>query len=381
MTTKVKAWTFGDTAMPSFPHDFEIVRKAVLQVTDLKNNNNKYYALELHRARGRTARARSSVRLFTHYGRTDDLEKNPEAGQKECRFFAPDLAEAQRSYDAIYREKTSPRKGYEGAVGMASSKIGSDKARGSFRRRGGRQNAGPHPARRRPKPALRRSAGSAPALQGPGPLPLRRGDPRPDDVGVGQDHGQRHRDAARHPHPRPDREGRGDPVGACTEAVPEETRPGGDAGIVRRVLHGDPAPHRPDAVRHRQRRHRLAGPVRAEAGTAPAHEGHAPGQRRVGRRPLQRPRRSGIRGAEVPDRADRQGGPEIPRTRVRPRPEQPGQVPAASGSSNLFPGAARRQNGTPSRGRWPTSGCCSTAREFRTGLVFCRAASCCRRSW
>ncbi len=126
MATKVKAWTIGDKAMPFFPTNFEIVRKAVLQVTDLKNNNNKYYALELHRAETTSA---SRFRLFTHYGRTDDLENNPEAGQKECRFFA-DLAEAQRNYDAIYREKTSPRKGYK-ELSLASAKIGSDKARGA----------------------------------------------------------------------------------------------------------------------------------------------------------------------------------------------------------------------------------------------------------
>ena len=126
MATKVKAWTFGDKTMPSFPADFEIVRKAVLQVTDLKNNNNKYYALELHRAETKGA---TRYRLFTHYGRTDDLEKNPEAGQKECRFFE-DLAEAQRNYDAIYREKTSPRKGYK-EVSLASARIGSAKARGA----------------------------------------------------------------------------------------------------------------------------------------------------------------------------------------------------------------------------------------------------------
>jgi poly [ADP-ribose] polymerase len=126
MATKVKAWTYGQAGMPFFPTEFEIVRKAVLQVTDIKNNNNKYYALELHKAE---AKGTVYYRLFTHYGRTDDLETNPEAGQKECRFFA-DLGEAQRNYDTIYREKTSPRKGYK-EVSLASTKIGSQKARGT----------------------------------------------------------------------------------------------------------------------------------------------------------------------------------------------------------------------------------------------------------
>lgn len=46
----IKAWKFGDASAPSFPEDFEIVVKAVLQVTDIKSNHNKYYAIELHSA-------------------------------------------------------------------------------------------------------------------------------------------------------------------------------------------------------------------------------------------------------------------------------------------------------------------------------------------
>jgi poly [ADP-ribose] polymerase len=126
MATTVKAWTYGDKGMPYFPADFEIVRKAVLQVTDIKNNNNKYYALELHKAE---EKGKVYYRLFTHYGRTDDLETNPEAGQKECRFF-DSLGEAQQNYDSIYRQKTSPRKGYK-ELSLASTKIGSQKARGT----------------------------------------------------------------------------------------------------------------------------------------------------------------------------------------------------------------------------------------------------------
>jgi poly [ADP-ribose] polymerase len=125
-TTKVKAWTIGDKAMPHFPKKFEIVRKVVLQVTNIQSNNNKYYALELHQAK---EKGRTFFRLYTHYGRTDDLETNPESGQKENRFFDT-IAEAQQAYDSIYREKTSPRKGYK-EVALASTKIGSEKARGT----------------------------------------------------------------------------------------------------------------------------------------------------------------------------------------------------------------------------------------------------------
>jgi len=122
----IKAWKFGDASAPSYPDDFEIVVKAVLQVTDIKSNHNKYYAIELHTA---THNGKTTYRVFTHYGRTDDLETNPNAGQKECRFF-DNPNEARANYDSIYREKTSPRKGYK-EISLASSKIGSQKARGT----------------------------------------------------------------------------------------------------------------------------------------------------------------------------------------------------------------------------------------------------------
>jgi poly [ADP-ribose] polymerase len=122
----VKAYKFGDKTAPHYPDDFEIVKKAVLQVTDISNNNNKYYAIELHKA---SAAGKDAFRVFTHYGRTDDLETNPNAGQKECRFFGT-LAEAEANYQSIYKEKTSAKKGYK-EVALASSKIGSQKARGT----------------------------------------------------------------------------------------------------------------------------------------------------------------------------------------------------------------------------------------------------------
>jgi poly [ADP-ribose] polymerase len=122
----IKAWKFGDSGAPGFPEEFDILKKAVLQVTDIKTNHNKYYAIELHSAH---QDGRQLFRVFTHYGRTDDLETNSEAGQKECRFFEL-LAVADANYQSIYREKTAPRKGYK-EVALASSKIGSQKARGT----------------------------------------------------------------------------------------------------------------------------------------------------------------------------------------------------------------------------------------------------------
>lgn len=118
----VKSYRFGESSCPSYPADFDVARKAVLQVTDIKTNRNKYYAIELHIAG-------SQHRVFTHYGRTDDLETNPDAGAKECRFFE-DASAAGACYDQIYREKTGKTKGYK-EVSLASSKIGSQKSRGT----------------------------------------------------------------------------------------------------------------------------------------------------------------------------------------------------------------------------------------------------------
>jgi poly [ADP-ribose] polymerase len=118
----VVAYKDNDPSAPSFPKEFEVVKKAVLQVTDLKNNNNKYYAIELHSAK-------KKFRVFTHYGRTDDLNSNPNAGMRENRFF-DSADEAEKIYGKIYAEKTSPRKGYK-EVSLASSKIGSSKSVGS----------------------------------------------------------------------------------------------------------------------------------------------------------------------------------------------------------------------------------------------------------
>lgn len=121
----VQTWKFDDPNQPDFSTEFEIVEKAVLQVTDIKSNKNKYYALELHTC---SAGADFPYRVFTHYGRTDDLESNPASGQRECRYFA-DLAAAKAGYTKIYKQKTSARKGYR-EVALASSNIGSDLARG-----------------------------------------------------------------------------------------------------------------------------------------------------------------------------------------------------------------------------------------------------------
>jgi len=64
--------------------------------------------------------------LYTHYGRTDDLESNRDAGKKETRHYR-NLEETEAGYGAIIDEKTR-KKGYH-KVEMASANIGSEKAR------------------------------------------------------------------------------------------------------------------------------------------------------------------------------------------------------------------------------------------------------------
>lgn len=118
----VKVWREGSSGEPKFPDNFDVNMKAILQVTDIVTNRNKYYALELHSAKG------NKYRVYTHYGRTDDLDSNPNAGIRECRYISS-LPEAEGIYNKIYQEKTSARKGYK-ELNLASAKIGSKKTLG-----------------------------------------------------------------------------------------------------------------------------------------------------------------------------------------------------------------------------------------------------------
>ncbi len=98
----VQVWREGSSGEPSFPDKFKVLQKAVLQVTDIQTNRNKYYAVELHEAG-------TKYRVYTHYGRTDDLDTNPNAGIRECR-YPVNIIHAQNLYDKIYKEKTSELK-------------------------------------------------------------------------------------------------------------------------------------------------------------------------------------------------------------------------------------------------------------------------------
>jgi len=68
-------------------------------------------------------------RLFTHYGRTDDLISKPESGRRELRFCSS-LAHAKNLYASIIAEKTG-KKGYR-RVDVVASNVGSKKVRRNF---------------------------------------------------------------------------------------------------------------------------------------------------------------------------------------------------------------------------------------------------------
>lgn len=117
----LKVWKEGSSGEPKFSDKFEVIKKAVLQVTDIETNRNKYYAIELHTDK-------KNYRVYTHYGRTDDLESNPNAGIRESRYCSS-YAEAEAAYNKIYKQKTSSTKGYK-EINLASSKIGSKQSIG-----------------------------------------------------------------------------------------------------------------------------------------------------------------------------------------------------------------------------------------------------------
>ena len=129
----MRAYNLQNEQPPAFPDTFQIVKNVVLSRTSLEANNNKFYVLEVHEAQ-------SQYRLFTNYGRvgTD--------GVKEGRFSSC-REEVIAEFERIFKEKTSPRKGYV-PVEVEKATVGS-----SGPSSGGRADAGKE--RRQVIPALR----------------------------------------------------------------------------------------------------------------------------------------------------------------------------------------------------------------------------------
>jgi hypothetical protein len=120
----VKIYKADDPHAPHFPKDYDIVRRDILnvhvilvilfrvvgltvsswcrvQVTELNENRNKFYSMELHEGK---ERGKSYFRIYTHYGRTDLLDAESQSGldstggvaeessdlfveRKECRYL------------------------------------------------------------------------------------------------------------------------------------------------------------------------------------------------------------------------------------------------------------------------------------------------------
>ncbi|ETO18718.1 hypothetical protein RFI_18539 [Reticulomyxa filosa] len=121
----VKSYGWGDSKAPKFPSEdgYDLKRFVCLMCSNLGSNNNKYYVLEQH-----VSKDGPQFRLFTHYGRLDDLTDNPNGGRKECRYY-DSQDECDAGFLKIYKEKTAGSKGYK-PVNLASSSVGSPKARG-----------------------------------------------------------------------------------------------------------------------------------------------------------------------------------------------------------------------------------------------------------
>lgn len=96
-----------------FPSDYDVVRTATLNKTDLTGGNNKYYTLEAH-----VSKDGKKFRLYSRYGRVGHH------GTEEERIPPQDRPSLDSAFDSLKAEKTSSKKGYV-EVQLAASKMGS----------------------------------------------------------------------------------------------------------------------------------------------------------------------------------------------------------------------------------------------------------------
>ncbi len=97
-----------------FPDDYDVIRTAMLNKTDLAGGNNKFYLIEAH-----VSKDKKKYRLFSCYGRVG-VE-----GVKEERIPPQDESSLIEAFESLKAEKTGNRKGYV-EVSMANVKVGSD---------------------------------------------------------------------------------------------------------------------------------------------------------------------------------------------------------------------------------------------------------------
>lgn len=104
----LKAYTAGQE--PSFPANYDVTKRTTLNFTDMINNNNKFYNLEVQVAKT------GESRIFTMYGRVGGTSA------KEYRVTSSSH-EAEAEADKIIKAKT--KKGYV-EVKLVQASIGSD---------------------------------------------------------------------------------------------------------------------------------------------------------------------------------------------------------------------------------------------------------------
>lgn len=96
-----------------FPDDYDVIRTATLNKTDLAGGNNKFYHIEAH-----VSKDKKKFRLYSRYGRVG------QRGNEEERIPIQDEASLLSAFESLKKEKTGPKKGYV-EVQMAAVKIGS----------------------------------------------------------------------------------------------------------------------------------------------------------------------------------------------------------------------------------------------------------------
>lgn len=110
MADKVKVFRAGSE--PSFPSKFEVTVRKTLNFTDIGENNNKYYNIELQ-----AASAGKNARVYTQYGRVG--APSPAREYRVC----DDETHANAVIAQIVKEKT--KKGYV-EIEMVRADLGSD---------------------------------------------------------------------------------------------------------------------------------------------------------------------------------------------------------------------------------------------------------------
>jgi len=111
MVDKLVAYSAGEE--PSFPNDYDVVKRTTLNFTDIINNNNKYYNLEIQVAKD------GSSRIFTQYGRVGGT------AAKEYR-VAANQPHAEKEAEKIIKSKT--KKGYV-EVKLVKADVGSEQGK------------------------------------------------------------------------------------------------------------------------------------------------------------------------------------------------------------------------------------------------------------